>query len=138
MEEKKVHLIIFHFYMFKATKLNYNIHNKELLVVFEVFSHLTLLLGRVRTFYRYYLLYTHPNTSDPSNSIMNNIYNLHKLHSTQNICKSRYLFSSLYITSDMNKPGSFPCSITLLLIIWLLMTSMELWTLFTRTLVYLE
>jgi len=74
MEEKKVYLIIFHSYMFKATKLNYNIHNKELLVVFKVFPHLTLLLGRVRTFYRYYLLYTHPNTSDTSNSIMDNTY----------------------------------------------------------------
>jgi len=37
IEEKKIHLIIFHFYIFKTTKFNYDIYNKKLLVVLEVF-----------------------------------------------------------------------------------------------------
>ena len=111
MEEKEIYLVMFHSYMFKAAKLNYNIHNKVLLVVFKVFSHLVLLFGKVRTFYRYYLLYTHPKTSDPSNSIMINTY----LKST---------------------PPKI--SVEVDLIIWLLMTLMELWTSFPRTLVYPE
>jgi len=37
MKEKEMHLVVFHFYMFKATELDYNIYNKELLVVFEAF-----------------------------------------------------------------------------------------------------
>jgi len=37
VEEKEVHLITFHSYMLKATKLNYEIHNKELLTVFKAF-----------------------------------------------------------------------------------------------------
>jgi len=36
-EEKEVHLVTFHFCTFKAIKLSYDIHNKKLLVVFEVF-----------------------------------------------------------------------------------------------------
>ena len=37
IEEKKVYLVTFHFCMFKATDLNYNIYNQELLVVFKAF-----------------------------------------------------------------------------------------------------
>ena len=37
MVEKKVHLVTFYFYIFKATKLNYNIYNKKLSIVFKVF-----------------------------------------------------------------------------------------------------
>lgn len=37
MKEKEVYLVTFHFYMFKAMELNYNIYNKELLVIFEAF-----------------------------------------------------------------------------------------------------
>jgi len=37
MKEKKMHLVIFHFYMFKAIELDYNIYDKELLVFFEAF-----------------------------------------------------------------------------------------------------
>lgn len=37
MEEKKVHLVTFHSYIFKATELNYNIYNKKLLIIFEAF-----------------------------------------------------------------------------------------------------
>ena len=37
IEEKKIYLVTFHFCMLKATGLNYNIHNKELLVVFKAF-----------------------------------------------------------------------------------------------------
>jgi len=36
-EEKNVYLVIFHSCMFKAAELNYDIYNKELLVVFEAF-----------------------------------------------------------------------------------------------------
>jgi len=37
IEEKEVYLVTFYFHMLKATKLNYYIHNKELLTVFEAF-----------------------------------------------------------------------------------------------------
>jgi len=37
MEEKEVYLVAFHFHMFKATELNYDIYNKELLVIFKAF-----------------------------------------------------------------------------------------------------
>ena len=37
MEEKEVYPVTFHFYIFKATELNYNIYDKEILVVFEAF-----------------------------------------------------------------------------------------------------
>jgi len=36
-EEKNVYPVIFHSCMFKAAELNYDIYNKELLVVFEAF-----------------------------------------------------------------------------------------------------
>jgi len=36
-EEKEIHLVIFHFCIFKTTKVNYDIHNKEFLAVFKVF-----------------------------------------------------------------------------------------------------
>jgi len=36
-EEKEVHLVTFYSCMFKAVKLNYNIYNKELFVVFKAF-----------------------------------------------------------------------------------------------------
>jgi len=34
----------------------------------------------------------------------------------------------LHTTSSMDQPGSIPCYISLLLITWLFMMSMELWT----------
>ena len=37
IEEKKVYLVTFYSCTFKATKLNYDIYNKELLVVFKAF-----------------------------------------------------------------------------------------------------
>jgi len=37
MEKKKVYLVTFHSYIFKAIELNYNIYNKKLLIIFEVF-----------------------------------------------------------------------------------------------------
>ena len=37
MEEKEVYLVVFHSYIFKATELNYDIHDKKLLAVFEAF-----------------------------------------------------------------------------------------------------
>jgi len=37
MEEKEVYLVVFHFHMFKATELNYDIYDKELLVIFKAF-----------------------------------------------------------------------------------------------------
>jgi len=37
IEEKAVHSVAFYFCMFKAIEINYNIHNKELLVVFKAF-----------------------------------------------------------------------------------------------------
>ena len=37
IEEKKVYPITFHSCIFKVTELNYNIHNKELFIMFEVF-----------------------------------------------------------------------------------------------------
>jgi len=37
IEEREVHSVVFHFYIFKAVKLNYNIHNKKLLMVFKAF-----------------------------------------------------------------------------------------------------
>jgi len=36
IKEKNIHLVAFHSHMFKAAELNYNIHDKELLIVFEV------------------------------------------------------------------------------------------------------
>jgi len=36
-EEKKVYLVAFHSCLFKAMELNYNIYNKELLIMFEAF-----------------------------------------------------------------------------------------------------
>jgi len=36
-EEKEIHPVTFYFYTFKATELNYNMYNKELLIVFKVF-----------------------------------------------------------------------------------------------------
>jgi len=36
-EEKEIHPVIFYFHTFKTTELNYNMYNKELLTVFEVF-----------------------------------------------------------------------------------------------------
>jgi len=37
IEENKVYLVTFHSCMFKVTKLNYDIYNKKLFVVFEAF-----------------------------------------------------------------------------------------------------
>lgn len=37
IEEKEVYPVAFHSYTFKAAKLNYDIHNKELLMIFEAF-----------------------------------------------------------------------------------------------------
>jgi len=37
-EENEVHLVAFHFHTFTVAELNYNIHDKELLVIFEVFK----------------------------------------------------------------------------------------------------
>lgn len=37
IEEKEIHPVVFHFYMFKATELNYNIYDKKLLMIFEAF-----------------------------------------------------------------------------------------------------
>lgn len=37
MEEKEVHPVVFHSCTLKAAKLNYDIYNKELLIVFEAF-----------------------------------------------------------------------------------------------------
>ena len=37
IEEKKIKLVTFHSYMFKIIELNYDIHNKKLIVVFEAF-----------------------------------------------------------------------------------------------------
>jgi len=36
-EEKEVHPVAFHFCIFKAIELNYDIHDKELLIIFEDF-----------------------------------------------------------------------------------------------------
>ena len=36
-EEKEVHPVAFHFCIFKAVELNYDIHDKELLIIFEAF-----------------------------------------------------------------------------------------------------
>jgi len=33
IEEKKIHLVIFHFYTFKTAKFNYDMHNKKLVVL---------------------------------------------------------------------------------------------------------
>lgn len=35
IKEKNIHLVAFHSHMFKAAELNYNIHDKELFMVFE-------------------------------------------------------------------------------------------------------
>ena len=37
-KENKVHSVIFHFYNFTAVELNYDIHDKELLAIFEAFK----------------------------------------------------------------------------------------------------
>jgi len=37
-EENEVHPVAFHFYTFTTTELNYKIHDKELLAIFEVFK----------------------------------------------------------------------------------------------------
>ena len=37
-KENKVHLVIFHSYTFIIAELNYNIHNKKLLAIFEAFK----------------------------------------------------------------------------------------------------
>ena len=36
-EEKKFYLVAFHSCLFKATELNYNMYNKELLIMFKAF-----------------------------------------------------------------------------------------------------
>lgn len=36
-KKKEVYPVTFHFHAFKATELNYNIHNKKFLTVFEAF-----------------------------------------------------------------------------------------------------
>jgi len=42
IEEKEVHLVTFYFCTFKATELNYDTHNKKLLVVFEALLKLSI------------------------------------------------------------------------------------------------
>ena len=37
-EENKGHLVIFHFYTFTIMELNYDIHDKELITIFEAFK----------------------------------------------------------------------------------------------------
>jgi len=37
-EENEVHLVFFHSHTFTTVELNYNIHDKELLAIFEVFK----------------------------------------------------------------------------------------------------
>jgi len=37
-KDNEVHLVAFHSYTFTAAELNYNIHNKELLAIFEAFK----------------------------------------------------------------------------------------------------
>jgi len=37
-KENKVYLVIFYFYTFIVIKLNYNIYNKKLLIIFKVFK----------------------------------------------------------------------------------------------------
>ena len=37
-KENKVYLITFHFHTFTAVELNYDIHDKELLAIFEAFK----------------------------------------------------------------------------------------------------
>jgi len=37
-KENEVHLVAFHSYTFTIVELNYDIHNKELLVIFEAFK----------------------------------------------------------------------------------------------------
>jgi len=37
-EENKVHLVVFHSCTFTVTELNYDIHDKELLAIFEAFK----------------------------------------------------------------------------------------------------
>ena len=37
-KENKVYPVIFHFHTFTIVELNYNIHNKELLAIFEAFK----------------------------------------------------------------------------------------------------
>jgi len=53
IKEKNIHLVAFHSHMFKAAELNYNIHNKELFIMFEVIYRASL-PKRVRTFFRCY------------------------------------------------------------------------------------
>jgi len=37
-KENEVHPVIFHFYTFTIVELNYDIHDKELLAIFEAFK----------------------------------------------------------------------------------------------------
>ena len=37
-EDNEVHLVAFHSHTFTVVELNYNIYNKELLTIFEVFK----------------------------------------------------------------------------------------------------
>jgi len=37
-EENKVYLVAFHFHTFITAELNYNMHDKELLAIFEAFK----------------------------------------------------------------------------------------------------
>jgi len=37
-EENEVHLVAFHFHTFSMVELNYNMHDKELLAIFEAFK----------------------------------------------------------------------------------------------------
>jgi len=37
-EDNEVHLVAFHSHTFTAAELNYNIHDKELLAIFEAFK----------------------------------------------------------------------------------------------------
>ena len=49
-EEKEIYLVTFHFYTFKPTKLNYNLHNKELFAMFKAFCMWCYYLERLELF----------------------------------------------------------------------------------------
>ena len=67
IEKKAVHSVAFYFYMFKATEINYNTHNKELLVVFKAF----------------YIWYHYLERSELSIDIITNYKNLEYFSSTK-------------------------------------------------------
>jgi len=52
-KEKEVYLVTFYSCIFKAAELNYNTHNKELLMIFEAF-YIWCHFGRIRVIYKHY------------------------------------------------------------------------------------